>query len=498
MIYRILLLTALLCSSLSAAPPVRVIVEDADGKQHVFIPDTEPPVEPDPAPRPHIGINLAGVTYWSTERPFNDLGKMLSPWQWSTNTSWNNLPAFPIDANGYPTAVAANTFAGAVLDMHPGMANTEYRIEPSAGVQIDRQTTPGAFRKTGDPYRLLLRVRAGIQSLSIREATNTDTDLFYKPFLERTSKFGILRFMNWSRTNEERPISWDTRTTRSWFSQADKEVCWEYQLDLAELCDSSPWLCVHHRADDAYVRSLAKLVKQEYDGDRPIYLEHSNEVWNAAFSCYRYCLDRSPLTRSPLEFHIARTAQIARIFREEGVHVISVLGAQSAAPDHFSWLLTRLGAFPEDIDAIAIAPYFGYSISPAAKAGTVDQILDECEASIQAVGGQITQWKAITDKLGLQLVAYEAGQHLAPFPQEHNNVQLVNIYIAANRHPRMGQLYRSYLQQWDRITGKSPIVLFESCSPPGVWGSWGLMEHSGQSRSQAVKLDAVISYMEGP
>ena len=46
MIYRILLLTALLCSSLSAAPPVRVIVEDADGKQHVFIPDTEPPVEP--------------------------------------------------------------------------------------------------------------------------------------------------------------------------------------------------------------------------------------------------------------------------------------------------------------------------------------------------------------------------------------------------------------------------------------------------------------------
>lgn len=490
------LIAWLLCCT-AVAEPVRIIIENADGTQRVFVPEATPDPEPPPPPPPpprkrNIGINLAHHRYYSTERPFTDLAKQMSPWQWSTSTSWGGGARGTTDVNGFPVTIPTGVFVGSVLDMHRGNANGPYTFAPTAGVTADGQTKVGEITKSNASQRVLWRVRAPITSFTFTEP-GAPSETFWPPFLERTKKFGVIRFMDWSLTNEDRPISWSTRTTPSWYTQADKEVAWEYQFSLAIQCDAAPWICVHHRADDVYVRELAKLAKSRYTGKQPIFLEHSNEVWNGAFPQYRYCADRSPKTRSPLEYHIARTAAIARIFREEGNNIVSVLGAQAVGSDHFRWVVGQV-PLPADINAVAIAPYFGYSIQNKLD---VNAILAECAQSIEANKTHLVKWRMECQPRGLRLLAYEGGQHLAPNGTDLDNPTVYNNYIAANRHERMYQLYLDYLKSWDEATGSEVHCLFNSTYAPQKWGSWGLWEFEGQPLSEAHKARAVLDYMEG-
>lgn len=482
MLYRILLLVALLCSTSLADPPPRITLEFEDGTKQAYVPE-EPVVVVD---RTNIGINLADHRYYSSERPFNNLALQMSSWQWSTNTKWGGGTPLPTDVNGFPVAILPGTFAGAVLDFHAGSPMGEYRFTPQ--ISVNGQSAPGVWNRNGT--RMLLRARQPLTQLEIRDSLSGD-GLFYQGFVDRTKKFGTIRTMNWANTNEPVQVRWSTRTTPGWYTQADKEVCWEYQIAIAEICDSNLWICIHHTADDEYVRSLAKLFKKERDGTRRLFLEHSNEVWNWAFPQARYCFDRSPITRSPLEYHIQRTAAIARIFREEGVEVTAVLGAQSVAHDHFRWVLEKI-PLPKDIDAVAIAPYFAYQITDRS---SVEAVLDQCATSIQQVGEQINAWDAVCDEMELELTAYEGGQHLAPTPAEQSDAAIVNLYVAANRHPRMGDLYRAYLSQWNQLTDRAVLCLFNSVYPPGRFGSWGLLEYEGQPPEKAPKYQAVLDHL---
>jgi hypothetical protein len=499
---RLLLLSLLLlagCTPAIASPPVRIVAEFPDGTKQAYVPEevTPDPDDPDPpAPpvaRTNIGINLAPHRYYSSERPFVNLAKGLSTWQWSTSTAWAGGVKGTTDANGYPQTFPTGVYAGAILDLKAGHPNGEYFFTPST-LTIDGQIRPGVVAKTKPEQRFLIRARSPISSLSIKEASNQETGDFAQQFVDRTRQFGTIRTMDWNLTNEDRPITWQGRVTKSWFTQADREVAIEHQIDLAVLCDANLWFCVHHRADDDWVRQCAKLFKQQWPGKRTLYLEHSNEVWNGGFPQYRYCVDRSP-SGIPLEYHIQRTAAIVRIFRSEGVECVGVLGAQSVAVDHFNWALRqlKLDKLPGEIDMVAIAPYFGYQIVNKA---SVDAILAECAASIQQIAGHITAWKATCDRLGVTLGAYEAGQHLALHPSEYSNTAFVNNYIAANRDARMYDLYRSYLAQWDRLTNRSVVCLFNSVYQPSQFGSWGLLEHESQP-IEAPKYRAVVEHMRG-
>lgn len=484
------LLVAFIVSPLVSGEVLRIVVEASDGSKTVFVPEAAPVRK-----KSNIGINLADVRYYSTERPWTNLARQASTWQWSrTSGGWANATPGPVDANGYPMAVPPGTFAGLVLDMHQGNANGQYSYLP-ASVAVDGATAPGVFSKTRDNQRIIARVTAGIQSLSIHEATADPNEFWYPPFVERCKRFGCLRFMNWASVNDARQVSWETRVTPGWYTQGDREVAYELQLQLMEKCASDGWLCVHHTASDGYVRSLAKLAKQYVPAGHMLYVEHSNEVWNWIFPQARYCADRSPVTGSPLEYHIRRTAEIAKIFREEGVEVVSVLGAQSVAAGHFEWVLSRIGPLPIEIDAIAIAPYFGHSITAEAKASGIDAVLAQCEAEIDKNRADVAQWRALCERFQLRLLAYEGGQHLQPTWQEQSNQAIVDLYIAANRHPRMGALYRKYLAAWDQDTNQALMCLFNSVYPPGKHGSWGLLEYENQPTATAPKWTATMEHM---
>ena len=76
-----------------------------------------------------------------------------------------------------------------------------------------------------------------------------------------------------------------------------------------------------------------------------------------------------------------------------------------------------------------------------------------------------------------------------------NNEQLEQLFQAANRHPRMKQLYLHYLAGWKK-NGGTVMVLFSSMGRYTKWGSWGLMEYHGQPITSAPKYQAVIQFLD--
>lgn len=152
-------------------------------------------------------------------------------------------------------------------------------------------------------------------------------------------------------------------------------------------------------------------------------------------------------------------------------------------------------------DALAIAPYVTMCIGPKTKpdaatvaAWTVEQVLDHAETKAlpEAVGWIRTQ-KEIAAKYGLQLIAYEAGQHLVGVGGGENNEAMTQLFHAANRHPRMGALYTKYLDAW-RDAGGGLMCIFSSTGPWSKWGSWGLTEYLDEGENGQPKYKAVLEW----
>jgi hypothetical protein len=127
----------------------------------------------------------------------------------------------------------------------------------------------------------------------------------------------------------------------------------------------------------------------------------------------------------------------------------------------------------------------------------MDRLLAECQKDIHERRVEIRQHREIAGRLGLQLLAYEGGQHLVAIGQNRKNQQLMRLLIQANRHPAMYDLYREYLSVWNAETQGGLMCLYYSCGEPAQSGSWGLSEYDGQPLSEAPKYRAVVEMLAG-
>jgi hypothetical protein len=71
-----------------------------------------------------LGINLAGLAYWSTQHLFKDYFKQSSVWipqycpgcvRDKVQYTWNTGASFPTRPDGYPSSLAANQSVGKLL-----------------------------------------------------------------------------------------------------------------------------------------------------------------------------------------------------------------------------------------------------------------------------------------------------------------------------------------------------------------------------------------------
>jgi len=180
---------------------------------------------------------------------------------------------------------------------------------------------------------------------------------------------------------------------------------------------------------------------------------------------------------------------------------VNVIAGQAVNPTFIKRALKNSSA-RRRANAIAIAPYISLNVKTESKPSqaevrewSVDDVFDYIEkVALPSAIKAMSASKKLADSVGMRLIAYEGGQHLVGVGEPVNDEQLTRLLIAANRDPRMGDVYKRYLEAWDRISGDL-MVMFASMQVPGKWGSWGLKESEVQPDDDAHKFKATMDWI---
>jgi len=494
--------------------------------------------------RSPIGTNLELLAYWSPQLPFVDVMKSSSEWMSGDAKDWGRGPPLDLDANGWVRSLRpgqvvrklmlrefGNRYPGGrylvrykgegklnfgfaakvvsqrrgemVLEVTPNDGGVYLWIDATNPADYLREIEifmPGGICE-GDPFTHA----ASARDCGTRRFISFTEDrrlIFYPVFADRLRGYSVLRFMDWMRTNSSPVATWAQRTPLGYSTWAkDTGVPVEVMIALANLVGAHPWFTLPHQSDEAYARSLARMVKEKLDPGLGVYVEHSNEVWNSMFSQHAYLSNQAKSLRLTLTAHHAsRTRALAAVFKAElgADRVVSVLGAQAAN----AWVaksgLEHLRG--DGIDALAIAPYFGVSPTPAEagrfSAMTPDALIKHVRTEVFAhEAGHIANHRALAKKYGLRLLAYEGGQHLAGVGGAEGNAALNALFDNFNRDPRIKQLYLDYLALWKREGGEL-FVHFNDVSRYTKSGRWGALEYVAQPRSESPKFDGLMTFIE--
>jgi len=255
---------------------------------------------------PSVGMNLAGVGYWSTEHPFID--RMKTAGSWTSNL--RNPNDVTVNADGYPTAFASGvTSAYVMVGLDPAAAKTNnvYTLTYQGTATF---SLPGSTILSNKPGEITFRYdgTSGMQCVSVSGLNGSNPltaihivrqdqvtlfkqgEIFNPAFIEKIDPFDTLRYMGWQRTNNDLTITdWNSRTTPndiSWasMSRAGNSVPIEVMVALANKTQTNMWLNVPTAANDDYVRQMMTYVRDHLDPKLKVNLEYSNEMWNWGFS----------------------------------------------------------------------------------------------------------------------------------------------------------------------------------------------------------------------
>lgn len=555
-----------------------------------------------------LGVNLTGISYWSTQWMLVDIMKQASNGSgelWATTNAdtydfnTGHQSELDLDENGWPRSLPARDsqdfhYVSTVLyqdnEHHPGgdfvvlydgegkvVYNGGSLIESSPGRDVVRlsqsshlhlqiqQTDPNNI---GNYIRNIRVLVPGGTCGSVLSFAATDTDcansdeyvafehnyqqqVFHPLFLQDMKKFSVLRFMRFLGTNNSPLRTWNDRakvSDASWALKAGSPI--EVAVAMANQLQAEPWINLPFRVDDNFIRQEALLVKQQLDQHLALYLEIGNELWNNA---YPYIFDAQYAEQQGkatwpqagvsdfeyrLNYYGMRTAQSCAIWKEVFSDAPERVKCVMAGMGANTWVNERALSCPlfvnqggyscaRDMSALAIAPYFGGYL---ADDGNLDILADWALQGEQGVkqlfaemysgvlrpltddpdkeewqlappNGALEQAKnfiaanqALAQQYGLQLVAYEGGQHLTYAGNLNGDRAAINenLFLAANRDPRMGQVFSDHFDHWQQLGGTTYMV-FESTGSFGAFGAFPLKEYQLQSAS--AKFTAVNDYI---
>ena len=336
---------------------------------------------------------------------------------------------------------------------------------------------------------------------------------FTPEYLNYLKDFGTIRFMAMSGITRNPESHWPERPNL-------QEATWgggygargaplEIQVDLANRMQADAWFNLPHAADDDYIRNFATYVRDHLHPEARVYVEYTNEVWNTSFSHSEYTQKKGikagfsiNSVEAGYQYYIKRAGEVFAIWEQVfggRERFTRVIGSWDTRPDISKKFLGEYGG-AQIADAMAIAPYFGGNTKGYRESTTVDQIFDlttskDSFRSLPQVLDHVHEQAEIAHSYGLKLIAYEGGQGLVDWvtrePTQHPNP----LFFAANRDPRMGDLYTQMLTGWKEAGGE----LFMAFSSPRTcqwFGCWGLKEHIRQPRETAYKYNAVLNFID--
>ncbi|MBL4700018.1 MAG: hypothetical protein JKX85_02070 [Phycisphaeraceae bacterium] len=478
---------------------------------------------------PKLGINLAGPADWNKEQPFVDVFRFSRQWiSHKAGQKWGKGPALELDEHGWVKRLEPMCSVDTPLCLIKGghfpsgkytvlyqgkgkitFSNIQKVLEQTPGrivIQVDaRRGGIWLQIKEVDPLDYIRNIRVIMPGFENKYQSNP-----WRPdFLKRWAGFASLRFMDWMNTNNSSIVTWEDRpkiTDASWTLQRGIPV--EILCDLANRMSIDPWFCMPHQADDNYIRQFAITVKKHLDPKLKIYIEYSNETWNGMFEQNKYAgkmgqklglADKS--WQAAWKYTGYRSIQIFKIWEEVfgGVDsLVRVLATQAVNPYVSGQIVHQNDAY-KHADALAIAPYMSMNVSAKDADGIValglQGVLDRLEnESLPRAVKSMQKQKAFAHKLGLELICYEAGQHMVGIHGGQNNQQLTQLFHAANLHPRMGQIYQKYFKAWQNTDG-GLMAMFSSVGGWSKWGSWGLMRYADDKPMSQPKMQATLEQL---
>jgi hypothetical protein len=339
--------------------------------------------------------------------------------------------------------------------------------------------------------------------------------LFNPDYLNFMKDFQVVRFMNMSGMTRNPIENWDSRNKlekATWGGRAglySRGAPVEVMVTLANQIKAHPWFSMPYKANDDYIQKFAEYVKANLDPGLKAYIEYSNEVWNPIFIHHDYAIEQGMAAKLDTEkspagykWYSRRSVEVFKIWEKAfsgNEQLVRVLGSWASNHNMSSQILAFEDAY-KHTDAIAIGPYVSAHPKVLRKAKNVDDVFaammdKNSKWGMKSILSYIKRQQTVANSFGVDLVAYEGGQHLVDWDTRKVDEHPNPLLYAANRDPRMGIVYDELLSGWQRAGGK----LFVAFSAPRIYswyGSWGVKEHIRQARADAPKYDALLRYLE--
>jgi hypothetical protein len=310
-------------------------------------------------------------------------------------------------------------------------------------------------------------------------------------------------------------------------------------VDLANQTNAAPWFSIPYKANQDFVRRFAQLVKQRLQGGKKVYVEYSNEVWNTLYPVHHMAA-RLAMSRWANKYQekagLRKQYLLANWYGEKSVEtcniwkqvfgaqrnrVVCVIASFARTPDvgreALACPLSQYAPCGKKVEAYAVAPYFGDNIARIENRSQVKQWAHSGAAGLDKLfkeltqGGELQNGPAggavqlaydngmkgsaeVAKEFGVQLLAYEAGQHLKRDDPPHTvrDPAVKELFLQANLDPRMGGVYSQYLNTWKRAGG-GLLLHFYGIAESEPNTAFGMLENVNSSGSP--KYNALLNYL---
>lgn len=489
--------------------------------------------------RLQIGTNLSGASDWNAEQPFVNIMKFSRPWITQNNgwvgggeNPWDTQfhSYFEFDENGYPLQVPVDVPGaeapqivltvwahgsalptGDYVCLYDGEGSIDIGLEAE---MISNEAGRVVFHvpETSEIFSLrILQSTRGNHVRNIRVLVPGSESIyqdepFQKDWLEKLSPFTALRFMDWSRTNDSQQVEWQNRPQVDDYTYTTDGIPFEWMITLCNRLGTDAWLCIPHRANDDYVREMARLFRDNLNPELKIYLEWSNEVWNWMFPQAHYGLDSLDQNLEWPERLGPKIGSVMQIWTQEfggqENRLVRVLAMQHMWPD----LVHRVFANLDQnlIDAFSPAAYVGISASGFDAMTTAADVWTSAYANFDEDAMPMWRhWFDFATTESKRLVYYEGGQHFTPDPfgsdQPYNQI-LQDVQTSSE----MYALYTTLLDSLEALNRESLFMNFSFVGQKsGKYGSWGCSKASTcslrfRTPHQNIRLWLIISIKKEP
>ncbi|MEI8209798.1 MAG: hypothetical protein WCG16_11375, partial [Methylococcales bacterium] len=266
-----------------------------------------------------MGINISYINDWGDrQHTFIDVMKQARGFA-SLTCPWDPVACpVPLDANGWPTTDFGVFFLTPPGDplgrplstTYPSMFGTyklsftgkatvgPYNFGLIQNVVYDsltNTTTADLVIRPTDAYVALIfsNTTNGVQNVKLlRPGYSLGTNqVFTSEFLNALAPFSTIRTMEAQETNSNPATSWATRKSVTDPTQhGSLGIAWEYIIQLANATGKDIWINIPDQVDlndttaNNYVVQLATLIKNTLNPGIHVYVEYSNELWNAVFT----------------------------------------------------------------------------------------------------------------------------------------------------------------------------------------------------------------------